>query len=270
MSKFEIDSYVEKLAMNKNVQSFYPVAISKALNLQLNLVLERLNELVSIGYLKLKFEIKCDCNFDTIEIVEDYTKYLGQEVYCEDCGTDVKITLENIFPIYYIEDDYRECVKKKKQHNTKENGHYVTNESNDKNCAISMENLLVEYFKEQGSYIEKSKYGNISEDNKVLGEIASMLSIIQDKEILGELSLINESIKSLDNNQNANATKNSIFQRVVDKADTIGKVHKGCQGINAAYSGLLAVIHYASGKWTAIGPYIKPIKTFIENMIQLK
>ncbi|AND84303.1 hypothetical protein GTH52_06910 [Clostridium tyrobutyricum] len=114
MNEFEIDSYIEKLASNKNVKSFYPIAICKMLKFPIKLVINRLNKLVNMGYLKLKFEIRCD-NFDIMDIVDSYEDYLGKNIECEDCDsvTEFVIGLENIFPIYYINDNYREYIKKK-------------------------------------------------------------------------------------------------------------------------------------------------------------
>lgn len=122
MNKFElnnlIDSYIEDLSISGIVRSFYPNAISKNFNIPLTPVLERLSRLVQDGILELKFEIRCHGRSDIIAIVDDYSQYLDKEHYCEFCGEDVYIDLSNVSPIYYINEDYKDFVKKKKKPNS--------------------------------------------------------------------------------------------------------------------------------------------------------
>lgn len=113
----KIDSYVERLASSGIVKSFYPNAITKALDIPLTPVLERLIRLVEDEILELKFEIRCHEGSHIIDVLSDYSKYINKEVYCVYCGEDVYIDLSNISPIYYIKDDYKEHLKKKKTMN---------------------------------------------------------------------------------------------------------------------------------------------------------
>ena len=115
---YMIDNYIEKLANSGIVRSFYPNAINKALDIPLTPVLERLNRLVEDEILDLRFEIRCHEGSHVIDIVNDYSKYLNEEVYCVFCGEDVYIDLYNISPIYYIREEYKEYLKKKNKMNT--------------------------------------------------------------------------------------------------------------------------------------------------------
>jgi hypothetical protein len=143
MSKFDIDSYVEQLASNKNIKSFYPTVISKELGIPFPEVFSRLSELVSIGYIKLKYEIRCDFDSNCIEIVDDYSDILGSIIECDQCGEDISITLENIIPIYYINPEYRDTLKKKSQDST----HFVAidySQAYDKDSLTSLSEILVQ------------------------------------------------------------------------------------------------------------------------------
>ncbi len=119
LSKYEvnnkIDSYVENLATSGIVKSFYPNAISKALDIPLTPVLNRLSRLVDDDILELKFEIRCHERAHIIDIVSDYSEYLDRERYCKFCGCNVYLDLSNISPIFYINDNYKKYLKKKKK-----------------------------------------------------------------------------------------------------------------------------------------------------------
>lgn len=110
-----IDQYIKKMASSGIVRSFYPNAINKALGIPLTPVLERLNRFVADDVLQMKFEIRCHEKSDIIDIVEDYSGYLNKEVYCIYCGEEVHIDLSNISPIYYINEEYQDFIKKKKK-----------------------------------------------------------------------------------------------------------------------------------------------------------
>lgn len=111
----KIDSYVGKLAKSGIVQSFYPNAICKAFRMSLTSVLKRLDRLVDDEILELKYEIRCHEGSDIVNIVDDYSKYINREVYCEHCSDYVYIDLSNIIPIYFIKEDYKNYLKKKKK-----------------------------------------------------------------------------------------------------------------------------------------------------------
>lgn len=108
-----IDAYVDELASHNFIKSFYPIAISKELNIPLTPVIERLNRLVLDEILILKYEIKCNECIHTIDIVDDYSKYVGNEVSCKFCDEICNVGFDNIIPIYYISNKYKEFIKKK-------------------------------------------------------------------------------------------------------------------------------------------------------------
>lgn len=113
----KIDSYIERLSNSGIIKSFYPNAITKALDIPLTPTLERLNRLVEDEVLELKFEIRCHEGSHVIDILNDYSKYLDKEVYCIYCGEYVYIDMSNISPIYYIREEYKEYLKKKNKMN---------------------------------------------------------------------------------------------------------------------------------------------------------
>lgn len=167
INKFEIDSYVEKAALNKNIQSFYPVAIAKSLELPLNVIIDRLYELSKLGYLDLKFEIRCELDLDIIKTVDDVSCYLGKQMYCEECNDYIEITMDNIFPVYYIKQEYRQYVKKNIQN--------IQNVLIQKNICLNVnENIanlptiVKEYFGENQINLEMNYNIDTSEiDNKL-------------------------------------------------------------------------------------------------------
>jgi hypothetical protein len=111
-NKFIIDTYVEKMASISSIKSFTPNSLSKALDIPLPFAIERLNKLVEDAKLILKYEIRCD-NADLIEIVDEFSNLIGKDIYCKICDGDIEVSFENIFPIYYFDESYREHLKKK-------------------------------------------------------------------------------------------------------------------------------------------------------------
>ena len=119
MSKFnenaiEVQECVKSMALKSRMISFYPEAISRKLSIQLDLTIIELNKLCETGIIDLKYEIKCLDNFDLVETVLDYREYLGRSITCNQCGKVFEVGYNNIYPVYYITDAYREYVKKKK------------------------------------------------------------------------------------------------------------------------------------------------------------
>ena len=118
MSKFNVNSalveeYVEEVAKKVRVKSFYPQTVSRKLNISLEIVLIELSTLVQNGKLNLKYEVRCLEDLNTIETIENYQETLGTNIHCEICGENIKVEYGNIYPVYYIDKEYREFVKKK-------------------------------------------------------------------------------------------------------------------------------------------------------------
>ncbi|KPU45799.1 hypothetical protein OXPF_05880 [Oxobacter pfennigii] len=109
---YDIDAYVDQIALRSFVRSFSPIAVSKVLNLPLNPVIERLNYLKDGKKLTLKYEIRCYEDSNIIKVVDDFSGFIGKKLYCKNCDDEIEVGLDNIFPVYYIDDDYREYLKK--------------------------------------------------------------------------------------------------------------------------------------------------------------
>ena len=108
----EIDEYIRFLGKSR-VNSFYPMEVVSALSFPLDVVIGRLNYLVTGDLLELKYEIKCEECLETIDIVDEYKDFIGKEVYCEDCKDYIVIDQCNIFPLYYFTPQYKELLLKK-------------------------------------------------------------------------------------------------------------------------------------------------------------
>lgn len=117
INKFEmndaIEEYVNNLARSKLVRSFYPVAITQALNLPLTLVIEKLSQMNRENILIKKYEVRCHEGNHIIAVVNDYTNILGTEIYCKFCNEDIYIGMDNISETYFINDEYIKYLKKK-------------------------------------------------------------------------------------------------------------------------------------------------------------
>lgn len=109
----EIEDYVEGIARKSRVESFYPQAISRKLNIPIELVLIELEKLIPVGKIFIRYEIKCLEDSNTICTVNDYKDSLGKKLFCEICGKDITINYNNIYPVYYINEEYKEYLKKK-------------------------------------------------------------------------------------------------------------------------------------------------------------
>lgn len=117
MAKFdansiEIEEYVENVAKKSRIKAFYPQTVSRKLNIPIDIVLIELSKLVEAGRIELKYEIKCLDDLNTIETIADYSKVINKKLFCEICGEYIEINYSNIYPIYYICDDYRNYLKK--------------------------------------------------------------------------------------------------------------------------------------------------------------
>jgi hypothetical protein len=114
INKFDIDHWVENFALSK-LSRFYPSAVANDTELSIQFVFERLLEMVKDEKLKLYWEVRCPnygC-FSTLKTI-DYP-ILGF-ISCESCGEDgeeIEITNDNIFPIFSINQFYRDSLKKK-------------------------------------------------------------------------------------------------------------------------------------------------------------
>ena len=108
-----IKDYVKSLAQKERVKSFYPHTISRKLNIPLELVVLELPKLIEEGCIELKYEIRCTNDLTTRNTVDNYKELLNTTVFCDHCGEDIELSYNNVYPIYFITDEYKEYVKKK-------------------------------------------------------------------------------------------------------------------------------------------------------------
>jgi hypothetical protein len=112
-SSAKIEDYVEEIARKSRIKSFYPQTVSRKLNIPMDIVLIELSKLKEDGKVDLKYQIRCLDDLNTIEIVEQYEDILDKEIFCNICGEKIKVTYSNIYPVFYINKEYREYIKKK-------------------------------------------------------------------------------------------------------------------------------------------------------------
>lgn len=112
--KFDkIRDIVSSMAMS-NYKSFYPEYIKKSMpELSLEDIICKLEPLRKEGAIVLRFEIRCTDDFTVLDVVDNYTDVIGTEIYCRECEKDIYISEENIYPKYFINDQYCKYLKKK-------------------------------------------------------------------------------------------------------------------------------------------------------------
>lgn len=261
VSNFEVDTFVEKLAMKSIIKSFYPVAISKSLNVPLNQVVDRLNFLVNGGSLVLKYEVRCSDDLTILDIIDDYSDILGEKVYCRECNDEIEIGMENIFPVYYINEVYREHVKKNSTLDQK-NGTPTLYAGND--SVVNIEEIVRQYFISQGVESGTNYFESISRMDSNLGKIASILSYSGDKEVIEKLKEADNTIeKAIDIDSKAvidgyKSNKKGFNVRFDEIGTKAGHVVSICAALDLMYQGAKIV----STNWPAIEAFLKSIKIF--------
>lgn len=114
--KTEIDEVIEKIAYSRVVR-FYPTYLSKVTHISLDTVFEYLLELVDDGSLHLLWEVRCsdyECN-TVILRTSDLTEIMGKEIECSCCEEDLFVKKQHVFPVFEINDDFREYIRKSKK-----------------------------------------------------------------------------------------------------------------------------------------------------------
>ncbi|MCY7919578.1 hypothetical protein [Bacillus vallismortis] len=118
--KSEIDEVIKEIACSRVIR-FYPTYISKITLINLDTVFEYLLELVDDGSLNILWEIRCpdfDCN-SVILRTHNLSEIMGKEIECDYCENGLLVRRQHVFPVFEINDDFREFLKqsKKKQVN---------------------------------------------------------------------------------------------------------------------------------------------------------
>lgn len=109
----EIRDIVSSMAMSK-YKSFYPEHIKGLIpELSLEDIVKKLEPLRQEGAVTLRFEIRCPEDFTVLTIVDNYVELIGTEIYCRECNKEIYISEDNIYPKYFINDEYRNYLKKK-------------------------------------------------------------------------------------------------------------------------------------------------------------
>ncbi|ACO27383.1 hypothetical protein MRY88_09245 [Bacillus cereus] len=109
-SVWDVDNWVDR-KVNSFIKSFYPTAIARELDLPLNVVFERLLQLVKDRKLILNWEIRCpECHF-TITTLDEFPISLPSTIFCTHCQDDVELSLDYIFPVFSINPEYKEHVR---------------------------------------------------------------------------------------------------------------------------------------------------------------
>ncbi|MDU6337425.1 MAG: hypothetical protein E6594_16775 [Clostridium sporogenes] len=118
MAKFnansaKIEDYVEEISKKSRINSFYPQTVSRKLAIPIDIVLIELSKLSEEGKIDLKYQIRCLDDLNTIQVVDAYEDILDKEICCNICGENIKVTYSNIYPVFYVNKEYKEYLKKK-------------------------------------------------------------------------------------------------------------------------------------------------------------
>lgn len=108
-----VKEYIKKLALKKHLQFFYATEVANHLSLPLEECFKELDKLVSEEILHIRYEIRTIPELDVIDIVDDYSNIVNKTMLYED--EEYEISYENIFPIYYIDENFKKFVLENSQ-----------------------------------------------------------------------------------------------------------------------------------------------------------
>lgn len=248
---FAIDQLIEEIASSGKIKSFYPISISKKINLPISVVLNRLNYLVDGGLLNLKYEIRCAEHLTELEVVDSYNKVLGTYINCHECNDNILIGLENIFIVYYLNNDYIESIKKKRRiavnnlHSKKE---YQNIDSNPQDITSIIKEVIGES--------ENNNFPNIRSIDSNIAEIAEVLSNSGEKDISSNFKEIDEEVKKQRSGGN-------VFTKVIKGADNLGKLKDGAEALEKFSPQIFTAVNIAITKWPVIEPYLNNFITYV-------
>lgn len=104
-----VRDYVEILANKPRLLSFYATEISNSLSITIEESFEELNKLVTEGILNIKYEIRTIPGLNKIDTVTEYQEIIGKKIEYE--GIEYIIMYENIFPVYFIDEGFKNYLK---------------------------------------------------------------------------------------------------------------------------------------------------------------
>ncbi|GAA0076213.1 hypothetical protein UT300005_05910 [Clostridium sp. CTA-5] len=250
---FAIDQLIEEIASSGKIKSFYPISISKRLNLSLTIVLNRLNYLVEGGILRLRYEVRCTEHLTELNIVDSYDKVLGTYINCYECNDDILIGLENIFIVYFLNNDYIDSIKKKKS--------IFLNSAYNKQEKLNFSDApqdMVSILKEVIGQTENTNFKNIENIDNNIGKIANILSNSGDKELINNFKEIDEEIEK--------DKKKSIGKKILDGAEGLGKLKDGTEAIEKFSPIIIDTMNRAITKWPEIHIYIDNFIKYIHSL----
>ncbi|MHB8124467.1 MAG: hypothetical protein ACYDEJ_02285 [Desulfitobacteriaceae bacterium] len=109
-----VNEWIDNVALTP-IGKFYPTAVAKDTELLIQDVFSRLLDLVKDNKLKIIWEIRCPNCFLTLDQAE--TRDVNITLFCYECGEDIEITPEMVFPAFRVVPEYKTYVQgKKKQH----------------------------------------------------------------------------------------------------------------------------------------------------------
>lgn len=96
------------------VERFYPTAVAKDTGLPLDLVFRQLIGLSHIGWLDVAYEVCCEACSHPVKLVrtKDPTTLYEPDVLCELCGHEFEVTARHVFPVFFVNNQWREHQKK--------------------------------------------------------------------------------------------------------------------------------------------------------------
>lgn len=104
--KFLVDMWVKEYAEAESDEVFYPDAVAKDTGLNIRDVFERLLLLVSDGKLVLLWEVRCPVCGEAILRERE----VNCNVWCSKCKKAVEISPDVIYPLFFINPEYKEHV----------------------------------------------------------------------------------------------------------------------------------------------------------------
>ncbi|MFJ2044538.1 hypothetical protein ACIOBL_13075 [Paenibacillus taichungensis] len=110
---WDIDEWVEEAAWSP-IKRFYPTAVTKNVELPINLVFEHLLKLTEQSKLSLFWEIRCPCCYYTVSPAEGEKFDSGDMLVCPK-GHEFELSNENLFPIFEVNSGYRQYIREKKK-----------------------------------------------------------------------------------------------------------------------------------------------------------
>lgn len=114
MRKWEQEKVIMELIDSYSlgpVKSFYPSAISNIIPLPFSDIFKILLSAVEKEILCLKWEVRCpDCGKILEEVYNKQIQIEPIDYDCNFCG-DVEVQKRDVYPVFYIADDYRESIR---------------------------------------------------------------------------------------------------------------------------------------------------------------